>query len=132
MSLPEETGEYRVNIYGDAPEGASVFSVAVTSSVEGLAGMPIATVWWPNTSDDFSLSVQVEGVDADAVISLEVAAADGKVTTLAMDLYEPAEASQCRQPLSGGASVTGIETLGEAPYSALLDVSSSAGTYRLS
>lgn len=130
LALPAEPGTYRVDLFGSAPEGRTQFAILVTSASEGPAAVPIVSAWWPDTSDDFALSVEVEGLSAASEAALEIVSAGDKQTLLPVVLR--ASEAQCRSVLEGEAIVAGgIEALGVAPYTATLVVTSYLETWQL-
>lgn len=131
LSLPDESGPYRVDFFGKADAGSVRFSIEVTSSAASIDTLPIATVGWPDTSDRFVLSVTVEHVDASSQITLEVTDAGGIVTLLSLRASEPLLPGHCGPATAGEIDIDGIGTLGEPPYSATLTVDARTESYKL-
>jgi hypothetical protein len=130
LAMPPEPGTYRIDLFGESAEGTTRFSVLASSSIGGPPLLPIASVWWPDTDDEFLMSVNLYGVDPTTEAYIDVVAADRVATVLPIQLYE--SAASCPPFIEGESVVVGgVGSLGVAPHEATLFVFSEAGQYEL-
>ncbi len=84
LAMPELPGTYRVGVKGISPQGQSYFAIEVTTSVLGSVPAPVASVWWPDTSDRFEPYVSAVGPQSGIEARLRVVSVDGVTTEFPM------------------------------------------------
>lgn len=89
MAVPELPGTYRVDLYGIAPQGSTRFALEVTTSVAGPAAAPRATIWWPDTADQFEPSVSMLGAGSALEARLLIVSSDNSSTEYVLEAVFP-------------------------------------------
>ena len=131
VPMPELPGTYRIDLYGESPQGSTRFAIDVETSVEGPLSVPVATVWWPDTTNEFEPSAWAVGPRAGFEARLLVASADGVSNEFPMAaVYHfeegaPIECGSLFWMVHGDGPITfayNEEALGRAPYEITLTV----------
>jgi hypothetical protein len=123
---------YLVSFHGSAGENTAVFAIEVTSTVTAPNALPIASVWWPDTQDVFSLGVALEHAGTDPDVWLEITDSRGEAVTVPLQSPGFDIPGRCGPVVVREAQIEGIDQLGEPPFAAVLVVDSPLGLYELS
>ncbi|MCP4967059.1 MAG: hypothetical protein GY926_17730 [bacterium] len=131
MAMPEQPGTYRVDVYGESSQGSTHFAVEVSTSVEGPASVPVATVWWPDTSNGFEPYASTVGPRSGLEARLLVVSSDGISNEFPMEALfhieegNPIECGTLFGMVHQDEQITFAydkDTLGERPYEITLTV----------
>lgn len=115
LSMPGETGTYRIDLTGTATGGSTKFAMLVTSSVAGPALRPTVEIAWEITQGPLAVAVTVVGLDRSTDAVIEVSSMDDSVSKLVIPLQQ----AGCLE-LFGETDIEEVALLGTPPLGALL------------